>query len=124
MANPQLLLGRSPRSELTSGVVAGEVDNARREWEDAYRRLGDDALGSVEQERMHVQLDLVLGELTKRVGRRFTLQELANEYVRSDSWVRGVVSERAPTPGWPRTLSIVEGAAFHVYSRSAQDYEP
>ena len=104
--------------------MAGDVDSARRDWEDGYRRLGDDARGSVEQERLHVQLDVVLGELQKRVGGRYTLQELANEYVGSDTWVRRIVSERAATPGWPRTLSIVEGAAFHVYARGAQDYEP
>jgi hypothetical protein len=104
--------------------VAGDVDSARRDWEDAFRRLERDAGDVHERERLHVQLEVVLDELRKRVGARFTLQQLANEYVGAESWVRGVVSERAPAPGWPRTLSVVEGAAFHVYSRGAEDYAP
>jgi hypothetical protein len=35
-----------------------------------------------------------------------------------------VVAEQSPAPGWPRTLSLVEAAAFHLYSRGAQDYLP
>jgi hypothetical protein len=38
--------------------------------------------------------------------------------------VRDTVSERAPTPGWPRTLAIVQDAAFHLYQRGAVDYSP
>jgi hypothetical protein len=34
------------------------------------------------------------------------------------------VATHAAAPGWPRTLSLVEAAAFHEYSRGAQDYEP
>ena len=34
------------------------------------------------------------------------------------------MAEHSPAPGWPRTLSLVEAAAFHEYARGAQDYEP
>jgi hypothetical protein len=34
------------------------------------------------------------------------------------------VAERAASPGWPRTLSLVEATAFYVYARGASDYEP
>jgi hypothetical protein len=34
------------------------------------------------------------------------------------------VSERAATPGWPRTLAIVQDTAFHLYQRGAVDYTP
>ncbi len=63
-------------------------------------------------------------ELRRRVGGVFTLRELASAYARSDEWSRAVVSEHAPAPGWPRTLSLVEAAAFHLYARGAQDYQP
>jgi hypothetical protein len=63
-------------------------------------------------------------ELRKRVGATFTLAELAEAYRTSEAWARHVVSERAPAPGWPRTLAMVEGAAFHLYSRGAVDYKP
>jgi hypothetical protein len=35
-----------------------------------------------------------------------------------------VVGERAPSKGWARTASLAGDAAFHAYSRGAQDYEP
>ena len=34
------------------------------------------------------------------------------------------VAERAASSGWPGNLSLVEGAAFLLYSRGAVDYEP
>jgi hypothetical protein len=34
------------------------------------------------------------------------------------------VAERAPTPGWPRTVALAEDAAFHAYARGALDYKP
>ena len=119
-----MLLERAPRRELTSRVVAADVDSARRDWEDAYRRLEEQSSDSVHAERLRLQLELVAAELRKRVGSRFTLQELASAYDDSDVWVRDVVGERAAAPGWPRTLSVVEGAAFHIYSRGALDYAP
>jgi hypothetical protein len=54
----------------------------------------------------------------------FTLRELAESYIGAEEWSRAVVAEHAPAPGWPRTLSLVEAAAFHLYSRGAQDYLP
>ena len=54
----------------------------------------------------------------------FTLRELAESYAGAEEWSRAVVAEQAPAPGWPRTLSLVEAAAFHLYSRGAQDYLP
>jgi len=62
--------------------------------------------------------------LARRVGQTFTLVELAAAYGGVERWSRDAVAERAPAPGWPRTLSVVEGAAFHRYQRGAVDYEP
>jgi hypothetical protein len=104
--------------------VTADVESARRDWEDAYRRLAAEMEDPRRVEPLRLQLELVQAELRKRVGSRFTLGELADEYDHSEAWVRSVVSERAATPGWPQTLSVVEGAAFHVYSRSALDYVP
>jgi hypothetical protein len=38
-------------------------------------------------------------------------------------WVRDALAELG-LAGWARTLSLVEGAAFHLYSRGAVDYAP
>ena len=62
-------------------------------------------------------------ELRRRVGGTFTLRELAAEYAHADVWARHVLAEQG-LAGWPRTLTLVEGAAFHLYARGAIDYLP
>jgi hypothetical protein len=104
--------------------VTPEVESARREWDDAYRRFEDEIREPRRSESLRLELAIVTDELRKRLGSTFTLRELAAEYVRADDWARAAVSERAAAPGWPRTLSFVEGAAFHLYARAALDYAP
>jgi hypothetical protein len=105
-------------------VTEAEVESARREWEDGHRRLREHARESDEAERLFAQVDVVVAELRRRVGGTFTLRELAAAYAGAERWSRAAVAEEAPAPGWPRTLSLVEAAAFHEYARGAQDYEP
>jgi hypothetical protein len=104
--------------------VALVLDVVRSEWEDGYRRFRDLSRDQVAGDRLSVQLEVVTDELRKRVGQTFTLEDLAGVYQSADEWVRDAVSERAPTPGWPRTLAIVQDAAFHLYQRGAVDYVP
>ena len=101
-----------------------EIESARREWEEGRRRLLEQADDLREQERLLAQVDAVTEELRRRVGGTFTLSELTRAYAGAEAWSREIVSQRAPAPGWPRTLSLVEAAAFHVYARGALDYEP
>ena len=101
-----------------------ELESARREWEEGWRRLHDEARGLSNPERLLAQVDTVVAELRRRVGGTFTLRELAAAYVGAERWSRAIVAAQAPAPGWPRTLSLVEAAAFHEYARGAQDYEP
>ena len=123
MAPRRMLLGGSPGPELVCGVVTADVESARLEWEDAYRDLGEAARDPASEEVLRAQLEAVTNELRRRVGGTFTLRELADEYVHADAWARQALAEGA-TPGWPRTQSLVEGAAFHLYSRGAVDYAP
>jgi hypothetical protein len=105
-----------------SGAVDLVLDVVRREWEDGYRRFEDLSRDRVAGDRLRAQLDVVTDELRKRVGQTFTLEQLARAYERADEWAREAVSERAATPGWPRTLAIVQDAAFYLYQRGAVDY--
>ncbi|HEY7792846.1 MAG TPA: hypothetical protein VIA10_02425 [Gaiellaceae bacterium] len=105
-------------------VSEAEVESARRDWEDGYRRLLEQARDSATRERLMAQVDAITAELRRRVGGTFTLRDLAESYAAAEEWSRAVVSEEAPAPGWPRTLSLVEAAAFHLYARGAQDYSP
>lgn len=100
------------------------TEAVRREWEDGYRRFEAALRDPVAAERLRRQLDVVTDELRRRIGQTFTLEELAEAYDRADAWARHVVSEHAATPGWPRTLTLVEDAAFHLYQRGAVDYSP
>ena len=100
------------------------LETARAEWEEAHRRLESYSSEPERYARLLDQVEAVTGELARRVGQTFTLDELAVEYGRADDWVRQAVDERAATPGWPRTLALVQGAAFHRYQRGASDYTP
>jgi hypothetical protein len=103
--------------------VVGEVTSARLEWEESYRRLVEESRDATLEESFRLQVEVVTSELRRRVGGTFTLTELADEYGFAEVWVREELAELAPT-GWARTLSLVQGAAFHLYSRGAVDYTP
>lgn len=104
-------------------MSAAEILSARREWQEGHERLLETA-DRATRERLLQQVEVVLEELRRRVGGTYTLAELSRAYAGSDRWSRAAVAERAPAPGWPRTLSLVEAAAFHLYARGAVDYEP
>jgi len=100
------------------------VSAARREWDDGNRRFSEQARDPARTDTLHRQRDVVLDELRRRVGSVYTLAELASAYGASERWLQAVIEERAPSQGWARTVSIVGDAAFHAYSRGAQDYKP
>ena len=100
------------------------VASARREWEDGSRRFFDEARDPARADVLHQQLEAVTVELRRRVGGTFTLAELADAYAGAERWVLQAVEERAPSRGWSRTAALAADAAFHAYSRGAQDYEP
>lgn len=102
--------------------VSTIVEGARREWEESHRRLGEEA-GSSRGELLE-QVEAITDELRRRVGATFTLAELAAHYAGAERWSRETVSAIEPSPGWPTTLTLVEGAAFHLFSRAAVDYTP
>ena len=104
--------------------MAVDVVSARSDWEQGYTRLLDVARDPALGERLHAQVEAVTAELRRRVGGTFTLRELAEAYVDSERWAREAVADRAPAPGWPRTLALVGDAAFYLYARGALDYAP
>lgn len=111
------------RQRLSSPPVQA-LDTVRQEWEAGNRRFEEAARDAAARQRLFDQLDVVLDELRKRVGQSFSLDELAAAYGEADRWVHESVEERMPLPGWPRTVSLVQAAAFHRYQRGAVDYTP
>lgn len=103
--------------------MSADLESARLEWEHAYHDLVEVARDPALEHRMKVQLEAITSELRRRIGGTFTLGELAGEYAGADLWARDALSEQ-DAPGWPATLTLVEGAAFHLYARGAVDYTP
>jgi hypothetical protein len=100
------------------------IDAARQQWEEGNRRLEAQAADPQAYRRLLDQLEVATDELRKRVGERFTLDQLLDAYDASDTWLREALAERAAAPGWVRQLSVVQDAAFHLYARGATDYVP
>ena len=123
MAKQWVLLGIAPRRRLVSDLVAADLESARLEWDRAYRDLVEAAQDPAASEPIRTQLETISAELRRRVGGTYTMRELADEYVVADGWARDALAEQN-VPGWPRTLALVEGAAFHLYARGAVDYAP
>jgi hypothetical protein len=105
-------------------MTSTEVESARREWEDAHRRLADARGDPRRGALLNAQLAAITNELRKRVGSTFTLGELADEYRRADAWTFQAVGGDELDPHSLSTLTYVEGAAFRLYARGAVDYEP
>ena len=103
--------------------MSADLESTRLEWETAYRDFTEVSRDATLEERVRMQLDAVTTELRRRVGGTYTVRELADEYTRADAWAREALAVQA-TPGWARTLAVVEGAAFHLYARGAVDYAP
>ena len=105
--------------------MEGSVELARQHWAEGHRQL----VRTKEREpglyaRLLEQIDVVTTELRGRVGKTFTLAELAAAYSGADAWAYAAVEEHAESPEWLSSASTAADAAFHVYSRSARDYHP
>ena len=100
------------------------MQTARVEWERAYAQLEAQKNDPRRYRRLLDAIEAVTAELRTRVGQTFTLEELLEAYATVERWGRDAVAERAPYDGWPRDLTLVEDAAFHVYARGALDFEP
>ncbi len=105
-------------------VVAVGLDTARLEWSQAHEQLEAAADDRRRYRALLDQIEVVLEELTRRLGQTFTLEQLADGYDDAERWAREAVQDRAPGPGWPRDLTLVLGAAFYRFQRGASDYEP
>jgi hypothetical protein len=105
--------------------VEGTVKLARQHWAEGYRRL----LRAKEPEpglyaRLLEQVEVVTEGLRRRIGKSFTLVELAAVYARADRWAYDAVEERGGAAGWMSSASTAVDAAFHLYARGARDYRP
>jgi hypothetical protein len=112
------------RRGLASTLVSADGTTlVQQEWEEGSRRLEAERGDRRRYETLLRQIEILTEELRKQVGQTYTLAQLAGAYRDAERWAREVVEERAPSPGWPRDLSLVLAAAFHAYQRGASDYQ-
>ena len=92
------------------------LENARFQWEEGERRLQEaDAPRRAALERA---AGTVLAELRRRLGSRFSLQELSDLYAGPTDWA----SEVARRAFAGTESSWIVDAAFGRYAREASDY--
>lgn len=99
------------------------IEGARREWAEAEGVLGRER--DADQRRaLFDQVEVVTSELRRRVGQTFTLGELVDAYMDAERWTSTVLAEADAPAWWPRTLALVQAAAFARYMLGAVDYTP
>lgn len=96
------------------------MDNAIYQWRRGERRLQQAPPGqSVLLERVVAAL---VSELRRRLGGRFSAQELADLYDAGTVWCIQTAMRIAPGDPWAWDSSVVVDAAFGRYLREAADY--
>ena len=95
-------------------------ENAIYQWQQGERRLSQ----APTERRPLLQriIDAQVAELRKRLGGRFSAEELADLYGRGTSWCLQLAMDIAPEDPWAWDSSIVIDAAFARYVREAVDY--
>jgi hypothetical protein len=96
----------------------------RHEWADGYRRLESAREDPARYHVLRAQVDAIIDQLRRRVGARFELDELVAEYRRWDTSAHDLLPELPEEAQWAPGLTIAVDAAFHLYARSAQDFQP
>jgi hypothetical protein len=104
--------------------VTTVVEIARQEWADGFRRLESERGSPARYRLLNTQAEAILEQLRRRVGSVYTLTELTTEYRRAESWVHEAVAGLPAETQWPPGLTTATDAAFYLYARGAQDYEP
>lgn len=95
-------------------------DNALYQWQQGERRLSQ--APSERRPLLQRIIDALVVELRKRLGGRFSADELAELYGRGTSWCLQLAMDIAPEDPWAWDSSIVIDAAFARYLHEATDY--
>jgi hypothetical protein len=95
-------------------------DNAIHQWRQGERRLSQ---APTERHPLLQRItDALVVELRKRLGGRFSAEELIELYARGTSWCLQLAMDIAPDDPWAWDSRIVIDAAFARYLREAVDY--
>jgi hypothetical protein len=90
-------------------------------WEDGQRRVRE--AEPVERRIYEQVVDQIVLELRRRLGGRFTADELTDYYLQQGTdWCYEIAYRTAPSHPEAWDMGIVAGAAFARFVRSATDY--
>jgi hypothetical protein len=97
-----------------------EFENAVSQWRQGERRLQQAPPERVALlERV---TDALVAELRRRLGGRFSSEELAQLYAGGTAWCLALATKVAPEDPWAWDAGVVVDAAFARYLRGAADY--
>ena len=95
-------------------------ETARGQWDEGLRRLENaypEQGPTLERVTREIQY-----ELRRRLGGRFTLDELVDLYDEGTGWCTDLAVEVAPDEPFAWDARVVADAAFGRYARAATDY--
>lgn len=95
-------------------------ENANYQWQQGERRLR--AEPPERRRAMERATDALVAELRRRLGGRFSSDELVALYERGTSWCLQIAMNVAPEAPWAWDAGVVADAAFGRYLREAADY--
>ncbi|HEV3047748.1 MAG TPA: hypothetical protein VGY13_10350 [Solirubrobacteraceae bacterium] len=95
-------------------------ETAVYQWQQGERRLAGSPAGRRPlQERI---AEALVAELRRRLGGRFSTQELVELYEAGTSWCQQLAMKLAPEDPWAWETGVVVDAAFARYLREAADF--
>jgi len=95
-------------------------ETAHYQWQQGERRLA--AAPPQRRALLERVSDAIVAELRRRLGGRFSAQELVELYEAGTAWCAQLAMKLAPDDAWAWDASVVVDAAFARYLREAADY--
>jgi hypothetical protein len=95
-------------------------ENANYQWQQGERRLRAE---TPERRPLAERVtETLVAELRRRLGGRFSAEELVGLYEEGTAWCLQVAMKVAPESPWAWDAGVVVDAAFARYLREAADY--
>jgi hypothetical protein len=90
------------------------------QWQQGERRVA--SAPDERQAKLERVIAALVAELRRRLGGRFTTQELVDLYEQGTAWSLQVAMSLEPDDPWAWEAGVVTDAAFARYLREAADY--
>jgi hypothetical protein len=97
-----------------------EFENAIYQWQQGERRMR--AAPAERGAQLELVTERLVAELRRRLGGRFSADELVELYGHGTAWCLQAAMKVAPDDPWVWDSGIVVDAAFGRYLREATDY--